>query len=63
MNLLNVWMLLAVNMDDLMKSLDIMWKGVVAIFVVIIAIIIVTNFVNKGCVKLEEKSKDKKDNE
>ena len=36
---------LLVNSADLLKSLEIMWKGVVAIFVVIALIIIVTKIV------------------
>ena len=54
---------LLVNNADLLKSLEIMWKGVVAIFVVIALIIIVTKIVNKVCVdidmKREEREKEK----
>ena len=54
---------LLVNNADLLKSLEIMWKGVVAIFVVIALIIIVTKVVNKVCVdidmKREEREKEK----
>ena len=52
MNFLNF---LAVNMADLGKSLEIMWKGVVAIFIVIALVIVVTNLVNKFFVKRDEK--------
>ena len=51
MNFLNF---LAVNAADLGKSLEIMWKGVVAIFIVIILIIAVTNLVNGFFVKRDE---------
>ena len=46
---------LLVNSADLLKSLEIMWKGVVAIFVVIALIIIVTKIVNKICVNMDMK--------
>ena len=42
-----------------MKSLEIMWKGVVAIFLVIALIIIVTNIVNKACVQADAKRAEK----
>ena len=51
MNFLNF---LAVNAADLGKSLEIMWKGVLAIFIVIALVILVTNGVNKFFVKREE---------
>ena len=47
-----------INMDHLWKSLEIMWKGVVAIFVVIALVIIVTNIVNKICLHFENRKKD-----
>ena len=50
---------LLVNTADLMKSLEIMWKGVVAIFLVIALIIIVTNIVNKACVQADAKRAEK----
>lgn len=50
---------LLVNTADLMKSLEIMWKGVVAIFLVIALIIIVTNLVNKACVQADAKRAEK----
>jgi flagellar biogenesis protein FliO len=51
MNALNF---LAVVMEDMFKSLEIMWKGVVAIFIVIGLVIVATNLVNKFFVKREE---------
>ena len=36
-----------INMKDLWQSLEIMWKGMLAIFIVIVAIIIVTALLNK----------------
>lgn len=51
MNFLNF---LAVNMADLGKSLEILWKGVLAIFVVIALVIVVTNLVNGFFVKRDE---------
>ena len=54
---------LLVNSADLLKSLEIMWKGVVAIFVVIALIIIVTKIVNKACVNMDIKREAKKKEE
>ena len=51
--------LLAVNTDNLMKALEIMWKGVVAIFLVIALIIIVTKIVNTVCVRADIKRAEK----
>ena len=51
--------LLAVNTDNLMKALEIMWKGVVAIFLVIALIIIVTKIVNTVCVRADMKRAEK----
>lgn len=53
-------LLLAINNSDLKKSFEIMWKGVVAIFIVIFLVIVVTTLVNKACVKWEEKAKERK---
>lgn len=52
--------LLALNMADLGKSWEIMWKGVVAIFVVIALIIVVTKIVNKICVSADIKREERK---
>lgn len=52
--------LLALNMADLGKSWEIMWKGVVAIFVVITLIIVVTKIVNKICVTADIKREERK---
>lgn len=52
--------LLALNMADLGKSWEIMWKGVVAIFVVITLIIVVTKIVNKICVSADIKREERK---
>ena len=54
-------LLLAINKSDLLKSLDIMWKGVLAIFVVIALVIVTTTLVNKACVAAEKKAEEKKD--
>ena len=54
-------LLLAINKSDFVKSLDIMWKGVVAIFVVIALVIITTTLVNKACVSVEKKVKEKEE--
>ena len=55
--------LLAVESETILKALEIMWKGVVAIFLVIALIIIVTNVVNKLCVRADIKRANKeKDN-
>ena len=55
--------LLAVESETILKALEIMWKGVVAIFLVIALIIIVTNVVNKLCVRADIKRTNKeKDN-
>ena len=48
MNLiLTVMNLLAINMDDVMMSLSIMWKGCLAIFVVVSIIAVATVLLNK----------------
>ena len=52
--------LLALNMADLGKSWEIMWKGVVAIFVVITLFIVVTKIVNKICVSADIKREERK---
>jgi len=44
-------------MDHLLKSLEIMWKGVLAIFVVIALVILVTMLVNKICLFFENRKK------
>ena len=59
---MNIFALL-INTADLLKSLEIMWKGVVAIFVVIALIIIVTKIVNKACVSMDIKREKKKEEE
>ena len=56
-------LLLAINKSDLAKSFEIMWKGVVAIFIVIFLVIVATTLVNKACVKLEQKAKERKQSE
>ncbi len=60
---MNILVLLAINTANLLKSLEIMWKGVVAIFIVIALIILVTSLVNKVCVDAEEKAKKKQEEE
>ena len=55
--------LLAVNMANVGKALEIMWKGVVAIFIVIALVIVVTNVVNKICVKMDAKRAEKESQE
>ena len=51
---------LLINTDHVLQALDIMWKGVVAIFIVIALVIVVTTLVNKACVHFEKKSAEKK---
>ena len=52
-------MLTKINTDAVMQSLDIMWKGVLAIFIVIILIVISVNLLNKVVNYFEKKKKDK----
>ena len=47
-------------MQDLWTALDIMWKGVLAIAIVIALVIVVTNIVNKVCVSAEKSAAAKK---
>ena len=54
-------LLLAIDKANLKKAFEITWKGVVAIFIVIFLVIIATMLVNKACVKLEEKAKERKE--
>lgn len=56
--MINALNLLAINMDHFWLALDIMWKGVVAIFVVIALVILVTTLVNKICLHFENRKKD-----
>ena len=55
------WLLLAFSTENLLKSLEIMWKGLVAIFIVIALVIIVTVLVNKSCVAMDQKAQAKKE--
>lgn len=48
---------LLVNMENLKKSLEVMWKGVLAIFVVIILIIISVLILNKISAAIDNKKK------
>ncbi len=48
---------LLVNMEVFMKSLEVMWKGVLAIFVVIILIIISVLILNKISALIDSKKK------
>lgn len=51
--------LLAINTDDLVKALNIFWKGMLAIAIVICIIIVVTMIMNKiSDVAVQKKSKD-----
>ena len=54
-------LLCAINMDNLMISLDILWKGLLAICIVIIAIILVTLALNKSVEKIQNKAKNDDD--
>ena len=47
---------LLIVMADLWLALDIMWKGVLAIAIVIALVILVTTVVNKVCVAAEKKA-------
>lgn len=58
---MNFLTLLAINTEHLLKALEIMWKGVLAIAIVIALVILVTNVVNKVCVAAEKKAAAKKD--
>ena len=51
---------LLIVMQDLWTALDIMWKGVLAIAIVIALVIAVTTVVNKVCVSVEKKSAEQK---
>ena len=51
---------LLVNTEHVLQALDIMWKGVLAIFIVIALVIVVTTLVNKACVHFEKKAAEKK---
>lgn len=57
---MNFLTLLAVNTEHLLKALEIMWKGVLAIAIVIALVILVTNIVNKVCVNMEKNAAEKK---
>ncbi len=56
--MLNLFSLLA-NTEHVLKSLDIMWKGVLSIFLVIILIVISVTLLNKLVNYFEKKKKDK----
>ncbi len=57
---MNFLTLLAINTDHLLTALEIMWKGVLAIAIVIALVILVTNIVNKVCVNMEKSAAAKK---
>jgi Na+-transporting methylmalonyl-CoA/oxaloacetate decarboxylase gamma subunit len=50
---------------NMLKSLEIMWKGMLAIFVVIVIIVLITYitnyFINKSVIKKEKSIQDDKD--
>lgn len=48
---------LLVNKDTLLKSLDIFWKGLLAIFVVVAIVITVTYLLKYFVTKLDERKK------
>lgn len=48
---------LLVNKDTLLKSLDILWKGLLAIFVVVAIVITVTYLLKYFVTKLDERKK------
>ena len=52
-----------IDTDALLKSLEIMGKGVLAIFIVIALIICVTMLVNKLCLKIENRKKGDNDSQ
>ncbi len=56
--MLNLFSLL-INKNDVLASLDIMWKGVLAIFIVIVLIVISVTLLNKIVNYFEKKNKDK----
>ncbi|MBQ9782262.1 MAG: hypothetical protein IJW26_03660 [Clostridia bacterium] len=57
--MLNLFSLLAINTETVLLSLDIMWKGVLAIFIVIILIVVSVTLLNKIVNYFEKKNKDK----
>lgn len=57
---MNFLTLLAINTDHLLTALEIMWKGVLAIAIVIALVILVTNIVNRVCVTAEKNAAEKK---
>ena len=60
---MNFLTLLAINTEHLLKALEIMWKGVLAIAIVIALVILVTNIVNKVCVAAEKRAAKKDEEE
>ena len=57
--MLNLFSLLALNTSRIFQALDIMWKGVLAIFIVITLIILSVVILNKATNYFEKKKKDK----
>lgn len=59
-------LILAVNTENLLKSLDILWQGLLAIFVVVTIVIIVTYVLKSVVFKItaaKEKTSSEKDGE
>ncbi len=57
--MLNLFSLLALDTSRIFQALDIMWKGVLAIFIVITLIILSVVILNKATNYFEKKKKDK----
>ena len=57
--MLNLFSLLALDTSKIFQALDIMWKGVLAIFIVITLIILSVVILNKATNYFEKKKKDK----
>lgn len=51
---------LLVDMAALGKAFEIMWKGCLAIAIVIALVLLVTTVVNKACIEIESKAAQKK---
>ena len=53
----NLFSLLEINTENVLLSLDIMWKGVLAIFIVIILIVVSVTLLNKIVNYFEKRKK------
>lgn len=53
----NLFSLLKINTENVLKSLEIMWQGVLAIFIVIILIVVSITLLNKIVNYFEKRKK------